>query len=87
MYGGLITAITLIVFSPAVSGAETAMLGAGIDFAWFPLTNPAIISVPAGFLLGIIGSKLGKPDDFSQLAAEMEVRSLTGVGMAKAISH
>ena len=87
MYGGLITAVTLIIFSPAVSGAETAMLGAGVDFAWFPLTNPAIISVPAGFLLGIIGSKLGKPDDFEQLAAEMEVRSLTGVGMAKAISH
>ncbi|WP_407922003.1 solute symporter family protein [Corynebacterium mustelae] len=87
MYGGLITAVTLIIFSPAVSGAETSMLGAGVNFAWFPLTNPAIISVPAGFLLGIIGSKLGKPDDLDKLAAEMEVRSLTGVGMAKAISH
>lgn len=86
MYGGLISAIVLIIFSPAVSGSPTSMLP-GVDFAWFPLTNPALISVPAGFLLGIIGSKLGKPDNLDGLAAEMEVRSLTGVGVAKAIQH
>ncbi|GAA4799215.1 cation acetate symporter [Corynebacterium canis] len=86
MYGGLLTAIILIVFSPAVSGVPTAMLP-NLNFAWFPLTNPALISVPAGFLLGIIGSKIGKPDNLDDLAAEMEVRSLTGAGVAKAISH
>ncbi|HYP92008.1 MAG TPA: cation acetate symporter, partial [Mycobacterium sp.] len=35
MYGGLISTIVLIVFSPAVSGAKTAMLP-NVDFAWFP---------------------------------------------------
>ncbi|MGV0802633.1 cation acetate symporter, partial [Mycolicibacterium elephantis] len=39
MYGGLISTIVLIIFSPAVSGARTAML-ANVDFAWFPLANP-----------------------------------------------
>ncbi|GAA1471590.1 sodium/solute symporter [Corynebacterium felinum] len=86
MYGGLITAVVLIIFSPAVSGAETSMFS-GVDFAWFPLTNPAIISVPAGFILGAIGSIVGKPDNLQLQASEMEVRSLTGVGLAKPVSH
>ncbi|GAA1474534.1 cation acetate symporter [Corynebacterium felinum] len=87
IYGGLITSIVLIVFSPAVSGAETSMLGADINFAWFPLTNPSIISIPAGFLLGIIGSLIGPADEFKAKTAEMEVRSLTGVGVEKAVQH
>lgn len=87
IYGGLLTSIILIAFSPAVSGAETSMLGADIDFAWFPLTNPSIIAIPAGFLLGIIGTFIGKPDNFPEKAAEMEVRSLTGVGVEKAVEH
>ncbi len=87
IYGGLLTSIILITFSPAVSGAETAMLGENIDFAWFPLTNPSIIAIPAGFLLGIIGTLIGKPDNLPEKAAEMEVRSLTGVGVEKAVEH
>ena len=55
MYGGLISCILLIVFSPAVSGAKTAMLP-GTDFHWFPLSNPGIVSIPLGFLLGIVGT-------------------------------
>ena len=55
MYGGLATALVLIVFSPAVSGGPTPMVQ-GVDFHWFPLNNPGIISIPVGFLLGIIGT-------------------------------
>ncbi|WBT09518.1 cation acetate symporter [Corynebacterium sp. SCR221107] len=86
IYGGLLTSIVLIAFSPAVSGAETAMFP-NADFAWFPLTNPSIIAIPAGFLLGIIGTLVGKPDNLPLKAAEMEVRSLTGVGVEKAVEH
>ena len=86
IYGGLLTSIILIIFSPAVSGAPSAMIPSA-DFAWFPLTNPSIIAIPAGFLLGIIGTLIGKPDNFPLKAAEMEVRSLTGVGVEKAVSH
>nr|WP_175400050.1 cation acetate symporter [Tsukamurella pseudospumae] len=87
MYGGLISAIVLIIFSPAVSGKPTSMFKS-LDFHWFPLENPGLISIPIGFGLAIIGTFLGKPDaDLTDKAVEMEVRSLTGVGVEKAIDH
>ncbi|KAB1551482.1 cation acetate symporter [Corynebacterium zhongnanshanii] len=86
LWTGLLTAIVLIIFSPAVSGSETSVLP-NADFAWFPLTNPGLVSIPAGFLAGIIGTFLGKPDNFDELQSEMEVRSLTGVGVEKPVDH
>ncbi|MFD9551763.1 cation acetate symporter [Nocardia salmonicida] len=88
MYGGLISTIVLIVFSPAVSGSKTAMIS-GADFDWFPLSNPGIVSIPLAFALGVLGTFLGgRGEQVDQAkAAEMEVRSLTGVGAEKAISH
>lgn len=86
MYGGLISTIVLIVFSPAVSGNKSAMLP-GSDFDWFPLSNPGIVSIPLAFALGIVGTLIGKPDEDPAKAAEMEVRSLTGVGAEKAVVH
>lgn len=86
MYGGLISTIVLIVFSPAVSGNKSAMLP-GSDFDWFPLSNPGIVSIPLAFVLGIVGTLIGKPDEDPAKAAEMEVRSLTGVGAEKAVVH
>ncbi|KRQ23803.1 acetate permease [Mycobacteroides sp. H001] len=86
MYGGLISTIVLIVFSPAVSGAKTAMIP-GADFAWFPLANPGIVSIPLAFLLGIIGTLTSSDKGDPGLNAEMEVRSLTGIGAEKAIAH
>ncbi|WP_278265585.1 cation acetate symporter [Nocardia sp. AG03] len=88
MYGGLISTIVLIVFSPAVSGSKTAMIS-GADFDWFPLSNPGIVSIPLAFALGVVGTFVGgrgAPEDPVK-AAEMEVRALTGVGAEKAISH
>ncbi len=87
IYGGLITAVGLIAISPVVSGTETAMLGPNIDFAIFPLQNPGIISIPVGFLLGFIGSLTDKRGEDPKLAAEMEVRSMTGYGAEKAVEH
>jgi cation/acetate symporter len=86
MYGGLISTIVLIVFSPAVSGAKTAMLPS-LDFAWFPLANPGIVSIPLAFILGIVGTLSSPDDEDPEIAAEMEVRSLTGIGAEKAVSH
>ncbi|MFB9776899.1 cation acetate symporter [Brevibacterium otitidis] len=87
IYGGLIAAIGLIAISPVVSGSETAMLGPNIDFAIFPLQNPGIVSIPIGFLLGFIGSITDKRGEDPKLAAEMEVRSMTGYGAEKAVEH
>lgn len=86
MYGGLISTIVLIVFSPAVSGAKTAMIP-GADFAWFPLANPGIVSIPLAFLLGIFGTLTSSDKGDPGVNAEMEVRSLTGIGAEKAIAH
>ncbi|MCT1986525.1 cation acetate symporter, partial [Dermacoccus abyssi] len=87
IYGGLGTALGLIIFSPVVSGKvdpvtgkNLAMLPEGIDFQWFPLDNPGLISIPVGFALGIIGTLTSKEYDEAK-HAEMEVRSLTGHGV------
>ncbi|TFV98488.1 solute symporter family protein [Leifsonia flava] len=86
MYGGLISAIVLIIFSPVVSGNETAMIK-GADFDVFPLSNPGIVSIPLAFFLGWLGTVLDKNLESPEKQAEMEVRSLTGVGAEKATEH
>jgi cation/acetate symporter len=84
MYGGLISTIVLIVFSPAVSGSPTSMLKHS-DFAWFPLANPGIVSIPLAFILGIVGTLTSRETPDPALTAEMEVRALTGIGAEKAV--
>ncbi|WP_375141844.1 cation acetate symporter [Zhihengliuella sp.] len=86
MYGGLGAALLLIVFSPVMSGAETSMIPTA-DFSWFPLSNPGLVSIPLAFLLGWLGTVLDKGREDTRIQAEMEVRSLTGVGAEKATSH
>lgn len=83
MYGGLGSSIILIAFSPVVSGSPTAMIP-GVDFHWFPLNNPGLISIPLGFLLGWLGTVSSRVLENPAVAAEMEVRSLTGHGAEKA---
>jgi cation/acetate symporter len=95
IYGGLISAVVLIAFSPVVSGKVDAKTGASlsmitntnVDFHWFPLDNPGIISIPLAFLLGYIGTITSKERSTSEKFAEMEVRSLTGAGAEKAVHH
>jgi cation/acetate symporter len=90
----------LIIFSPNVSGTRTALWkcaadaatptvcnGHGHDWAWFHLTNPGIISIPAGFLFGIIGTLLAREPAAEAKFIELEVRALTGAGAEKAAVH
>jgi cation/acetate symporter len=86
MYGGLGAAIVLIIFSPVVSGGATSMIK-DANFALFPLSNPGIVSIPLAFLLGWLGTVLDKKREDTAKQAEMEVRSLTGVGAEKAVNH
>ncbi|MCA2220631.1 solute symporter family protein [Nonomuraea aurantiaca] len=85
IYGGLISALLLVIFSPVVSGSETALFKTA-HFNWFPLSNPGIISIPLGFLFGYLGTVLSKEYNAAKYA-EIEVRSLTGVGAEKATEH
>ncbi|MCA0378513.1 MAG: cation acetate symporter [Actinobacteria bacterium] len=88
MIGGLVSAVLLIALSPVVSGDPAAMLGDSVDFAIFPLKNPGIVSIPLGFFLGWLGSVTsGKQQESKKLAAEMEVRALTGYGAEPPVDH
>ncbi|WP_406418215.1 cation acetate symporter [Streptomyces sp. NBC_00873] len=80
IYGGLTSAVILVLFSPVVSGNAKTSMFKGVDFAWFPLENPGLISIPLGFLLGWLGSLLSKEEPDKGKYAELEVKSLTGVG-------
>mgnify|MGYP002722097497 FL=1 len=86
MITGLSVSLVLIVLSPVVSGRETSILP-DLDFAFFPLANPGLVAIPAGFIAGIVGTLLSKPERDPALQSEMEVRSLTGIGVEKPIAH
>ncbi|MBO8190231.1 cation acetate symporter [Streptomyces oryzae] len=80
VYGGLTAAVALMVLSPVVSGGPQALFP-GRDFAYFPLENPGLVSVPLGFLAGWLGTLLSRRGSADAAAyAEAEVRSLTGAG-------
>jgi len=86
IYGGLITCVGLVFFSPTVSG-PTGVFWTSVDFSWFPLANPGIVSIPAGFLFGILGTLTSREPEAEEAYAELEVRSLTGAGSEKAVIH
>ena len=79
IYGGLSSAVLLVVFSPVVSGAPDSLFS-GSDFHWFPLTNPGIVSIPLGFVLGWLGTVLSGEQPDAEKYKELEVRALTGAG-------
>ncbi|MFE2037953.1 cation acetate symporter [Streptomyces scopuliridis] len=79
VYGGLIPAVLLVVVSPVVSGSPESILP-GVDFAYFPLQNPGVVSIPLGFLAGWFGTVTSTEPPDEARHAETEVRSLTGAG-------
>jgi cation/acetate symporter len=94
IYGGLISSVGLVIFSPVVSGKgedptgkNLSLLPTSIDISWFPLENPGIVSIPLGFFLGWLGSVTSKEPEAEERYTELEVRALTGAGAEKAIIH
>ncbi len=90
IYGGLVSSVGLVIFSPIVSGKgvdatgkNLSLLPTSIDISWFPLENPGIVSIPLGFLLGYLGTITSKERSSEDRFAELEVRSLTGAGSEK----
>ena len=87
IYGGLISAVGLVIFSPVVSGKvdpatgdNLALLPKSIDISWFPLENPGIISIPLGFLCGWIGTITAREPEAEYRFDELEARAFTGAG-------
>jgi cation/acetate symporter len=95
IYGGLISAVGLVIFSPImsgkgvdpVSGKNLSLLPTSIDISWFPLENPGIVSIPLGFFLGWLGTVTSREPDAEERYTELEVRALTGAGAEVAITH
>ncbi|MGW0120029.1 solute symporter family protein [Streptomyces sp. NPDC003327] len=81
VYGGLVPAVLLVLFSPVVSGSPEAMFP-GVDFHVFPLQNPGVVSIPLGFLAGWLGTVTSPEPPDEARHAETEVRALTGAGAA-----
>ncbi|HEY9293958.1 MAG TPA: cation acetate symporter [Microlunatus sp.] len=79
IYGGLAVTLFLVAFSPVVSGTEKSLFP-NVDFHWFPLSNPGLISIPIGFALGIVGTLISKDPTSLKRYDELSVRSLTGAG-------
>jgi cation/acetate symporter len=93
IYGGLLSCLVLIIFSPVVSGkpanpatgkSASMITDPTVDFHWFGLDNPGIVTIPLSFLLAIIGTLTSRDRSTREKAAEMEVRSLTGAGAEQA---
>jgi cation/acetate symporter len=82
---GLVSSIVLIVLSPAVMGVDPP--GAATRHLiqaepLFPLDNPAIVSVPLGFLAAVLGALLTRHRAEEEPYAELNVRANTGLGAA-----
>ena len=88
IYGGLVMCVGLVFFSPVVSGAETGTaLFPESDWSYFPLSNPGIVSIPFGFLMGYLGTITSRDDVAEKRYNELAVRSLTGAGSEQAVVH
>ncbi|QCR32550.1 cation acetate symporter [Lysinibacillus sp. SGAir0095] len=84
MLTGLISALILVAVSPNVwNPVEGAAIFVGE--ALFPLGNPAIVSVPLGFLGGWIGTLLSKETNEAKYR-EVDVKAQTGISVQD-VSH
>ncbi len=73
---GLVSSIVLILVSPDF-----------MTHPLFPLKNPAILSIPLGFLGAFFGTFLSREPSAEKLFAELKVRANTGLGAEKATPH
>lgn len=73
---GLISSIILILVSPDFM--KTPL---------FPLKNPALVSVPLGFLGAWLGTLFSKEQASTEKFIELQVRANTGLGAEKASTH
>ena len=91
IYGGLFSALILLVLSPNVTGLPTSLIPLGLDGTGFrmdvfPLANPGIVSIPLGFIFGWLGTVTSNEKNSAKYA-ELEVRSMTGAALGKAAVH
>lgn len=74
---GLVSSIVLILVGPEIMKENPL----------FPLKNPALVSIPLGFLAAFLGTLCSREPGAEAQFAELEVRANTGLGAEKASSH
>ncbi|MEU3844048.1 transporter [Streptomyces sp. NPDC028635] len=78
VYGGLLLCAVLTAFSPTVSGSAYALI-TGSRFDWYPFRTPGLVSVPAAFLLGWLGSRKQGPTPVRPAGEGIAQRGARGV--------
>ncbi len=73
MVTGTVSTLLLIWFSPTI---QLEILGA--DSAWFPLKNPALVTIPLSFLTAIVVSLLTPESGTASKFAEVQRRGHLG---------
>ena len=86
---GLVASVGLILISPTVMTIDPPTMAANARHMiqakpWFPLENPAVISIPLGFLAAFLGTILSRDTSSEAKYNELLVRSNTGLGAEKA---
>jgi len=84
MLTGLVSAVVLIVIGPSVMGIDAPGLAVRHLIQrdpLFPLDNPALVSVPLGFLAAVLGTLAGAAEGRDDVPfSELNVRANTGLG-------
>jgi cation/acetate symporter len=81
---GVVSSIGLVIISPKVwpgPDAEGGLLG------FYDLANPGIVSIPLGFLGCWLGTMLSSEKPQERSFHELYVRSETGIGAERAVTH
>jgi cation/acetate symporter len=78
---GVVSSIALVIMSPGV------WPGPDSEGSPFPLANPGIISIPLGFAGCWLGTVLSKERRAERTFHELYVRSETGIGAERAVTH
>ncbi|MFD0561725.1 cation acetate symporter [Kitasatospora saccharophila] len=77
LYGSSALVLLLITVSPLISGGPAAAFP-DRDFHWTPLANPGLVTVPVGFALGWLGSRLDRRGTDPARHAELATAALLG---------
>jgi len=78
---GVVSSIALVIMSPGV------WPGPDSEGSPFPLANPGIVSIPLGFLGCWLGTALSRERRAERTFHELYVRSETGIGAERAVTH
>lgn len=87
LIGLFLIMVTFLGFGAAIHITPQGRSLLSLDGPIFPLKNPAIVSVPIGFLATFVCTVLFRNRREEEMFEELYVRQITGYGVAKAVEH